>query len=263
MRGLCDRNGPLLFARCLRNAVQLAGILCVATTLLCAQSILPSTTDTTISPSAPQPVELDHVVAVVADQAILQSDVEDEMRFTALQSGALPVSENTPERALNRLIDRDLIDNERSLQPAFSSVSSQQVDVSIADLKKDIPACAHAACSTPEGWKAFLQTQNFTQQEIYDRMQERLQIIKFIDWRFGSTIRITQKDIRTYYQQVLLPEFAHEKTAPPPVEKVSARIREILQQQRITGLLDDWLKSLRSQGEVHIVDSRYASVGGA
>ncbi len=217
----------------------------------------------TQSSQTSQATELDHVVAVVGEQAILQSDVEDEMRFTALQSAILPASENTPQSALNRLIDRALIDNERALQPSFSVVTDAQVQQSIADLKKNLPACAHATCSTDKGWQVALQTEEFTPQEVSDRMRERLQVLKFIDWRFGSTTRISQKEVQDYYQQVLLPEFARNKASAPPLKKVSARIWEILLQQHITGLLDDWLKNLRNEGEVHIVDSAYASVGGA
>lgn len=244
-----------------RRIVTIA-IVFAATMSTFAQTTTPKRTETQ-SADATEPVELDHVVAIVGDKVILQSDLEDEMRFTALQSFSLPASENTDKNALNRLIDRDLINRERLLQPAFSAVSDQEVDASIVQLKKDIPACAHAACSTLDGWKAFLQTQGFTEQEVYDRMRQRLQILKFIDWRFGATVRVSQADVKTYYQQVLLPEFAHEKTAPPPVGKVAARIREILQQQHITALLNDWLKNLRSQGEVHIVDRAYADVGGS
>ncbi|HUZ03879.1 MAG TPA: SurA N-terminal domain-containing protein, partial [Acidobacteriaceae bacterium] len=193
--------------------------------------------------------ELDHVVAVVGEQAILQSDVEDEMRFTALQSATLPASDNTPQSALNRLIDRALIDNERALQPTFSVVSDAQVQQSIADLKKNLPACEQDACSTDKGWQAVLQTEGFTPQEVSDRLRERLQVLKFIDWRFGSTIRISQKEVQDYYQQVLLPEFARNKVSAPPLKKVSARIWEILLQQHITALLDDWLKNLRNEGK--------------
>ena len=229
-----------------------------------AQSSLPKAAPmASATPQGPHEEELDHLVAVVGDQAVLQSDVDDEMRFTALQSIALPAAQNTPQNALARLIDRTLIDEERALQPSFSKVSDAQVEESIADLKKDIPACAHAACSSAAGWKAFLQSQGFTRQEVQDRMKERMQILKFIDWRFGSTIRVTPEEIRAYYQAVLLPQFAKEKATPPPMDKVTSRIREILEQQHITTLLDEWLKGLRSQGEVHIVDPAYASVGGA
>ena len=208
------------------------------------------------------PIDLDHVVAVVGDQAVLQSDVEEEMRFTALQSTGLPASENTPEHALNRLIDRALIDNERLLQPSFSAVNEAQVQRALYELKKTIPACVHAACSTIAGWRRFLAAHGFTEQQAHDRILQRLQLLKFIDWRFGSAVRITQKDVQAYYNTVLLAEFTHETISPPPLANVANRIRQILQQQRITGLMDDWLKSLRAQGEVHIVDPAYGSVGG-
>ncbi len=246
----------------LARRVVVAGMLmamaCMAATALGAQSLPPGMEN---NPAA-QPVELDHVVAVVGDQAILQSDVEDEMRFTTMQSADIPMSKDAPQRALNRLIDRALIEKERALQPSFSAVSDAQVEQSIVDLKKNILACAHAACSTDKGWKDFLQTQGFTEQDIHDRMQERLQVLKFIDWRFGSTVRISKKEVQTYYQQVLLPQFARAKAPAPAMTKIEARIREILLEQHITALLDGWLKSLRSEGEVHIVDPAYASVGG-
>ncbi len=66
---------------------------------------------------------LDRVVADVDGQAILASDVDDEMRFSALQPGVEPAQDNTPQRALNRVIDRTLIDQQRALQPGVAVVS--------------------------------------------------------------------------------------------------------------------------------------------
>jgi peptidyl-prolyl cis-trans isomerase SurA len=209
-----------------------------------------------------QPVELDHVVAVVGEQAILQSDVEDEIRFTAMEAGSLHASEDTPQSALSRLIDRALIDRERSLQPGSSTITEQQVQASLASLKKNLPACAHAACATAAGWSAVLRANGFTPQQIEKRMQERLQILQFIQWRFGSTIRISHADEDAYYKNVLAPQFAQNHIAVPPLAKLSARIREILLQQKISVLLEDWLKSLRAEDEVHIVDPAYAGQQG-
>ncbi len=245
-----------------RLRAPMAVFLLLAVVFFTANGTYAQSAPPTDSPSS-SPVELDHVVAVVGDLAILQSDIEEEMRFTALQSTVLPASQNTPPHALNRLIDRALIDKERLLQPSFSAVTEPQVQAALDDLKKTIPACTPADCALYVGWKNFLATQGFTLQQAHDRVLERLQILKFIDWRFGSAVRITQKDVETYYQSVLLPEYAREKISPPPLPSVAHRVREILQQQRITDLMDDWLKNLRTQGEVHIIDPAYASVGGA
>ena len=46
--------------------------------------------------------------------------------------------------------------------------------------------------------------------------------------------------------------------AAPPLKSVSARIQEVLLQQQVNVLLQDWLKSLRDEGTVRIIDPAYA-----
>jgi hypothetical protein len=43
------------------------------------------------------------------------------------------------------------------------------------------------------------------------------------------------------------------------LEKVSPRIEEILLQQRVNLLFEDWLKNLRKQGDVEVLDATLAS----
>ena len=43
--------------------------------------------------------------------------------------------------------------------------------------------------------------------------------------------------------------------APPAEAAISDRIQEILLQQQVTDLLEEWLKTLRAQGSVSIVKS--------
>lgn len=100
-------------------------------------------------------VILDRVVAVVGETAILASDVDEEMRFAVLQPEKEPATDNTPQRALDRLIDRTLIDQQRILQPGLADVSQQQVDGAIEKLRHTIPACEHFDCKTDAGWQAF------------------------------------------------------------------------------------------------------------
>ncbi len=207
------------------------------------------------------PVELDHIVAVVGERAILQSDVDDEIRFTELESGSFSAQDDTPQRALNRLIDRALIERERSLQPESTAILPQQVQEGIANLQKNLPACAHEACATASGWSAVLRQHGFTPQQVESRVRERLQTLQFIHWRFASTLHISSSDEKKYYETVLLPQFAHNKIVAPPLGKISGQVHEILLQQKISSMLGDWLQSLRSEGEVHIVDTNYARVG--
>jgi hypothetical protein len=57
---------------------------------------------------AQKPEVLDHVVAVINGSVILESDVQEDMRLSVLQPFSDP-GRNTPIKALQRLIDRDLI----------------------------------------------------------------------------------------------------------------------------------------------------------
>ena len=206
---------------------------------------------------------LDRVVADVDGQAILASDVDDEMRFAALQPGYEPAEDNTPQRALNRVIDRTLIDQQRALQPGVAVVSQKDVDQAVAEIRKQISAAAKANCETDAGWQAFLAQHGFTPVEIEDRMRERLAILKFVDVRFGVVAQVSNADVRNYYERVLTPELKKEKAPVADLRAVAPRIREILRQQQVTNMIDEWLKSLRAEGHIQILDPAYADAGRA
>ena len=60
-------------------------------------------------PNAREPVVLDRVVAVVNNQAILASDLDDEIRLSVLDPASGGLGMLTRERALDQLIGRALI----------------------------------------------------------------------------------------------------------------------------------------------------------
>jgi peptidyl-prolyl cis-trans isomerase SurA len=216
----------------------------------------------TASVAAPTTAVLDRVVADVDGQAILASDVDDEIRFSALLPGAEPAADNTPQRALNRVIDRTLINQQRALQPGVAVVSQKDVEQAIDTMRKQISAATNTDCEADAGWKAYLAQDGFTPTEIQDRTRERLQILKFIDLRFGVVVQVSNVDVRNYYDQVLMPELKQGKQQPPDFRAVAPKIRQILRQRRVSNLLDEWLKSLRAEGHVKILDSAYAEAAG-
>lgn len=201
---------------------------------------------------------LDRVVAVVDGQAILASDVDDEMRFAALQSGSnSPVDD--PLAALNRVIDRALIDQQRALQPGVGEIPANEVDKSLAALRSEIPACAADKCKTDVGWQAVLAAHGFTESEVRDRIRERLAVLTFIDLRFGVAVRVSNAAVQNYFDRVLKPQLEKNKSTVPPLASVAPRIREILRQQQVDAMVDQWLKSLHSEEQVRILDSAYGN----
>ncbi len=51
----------------------------------------------------------------------------------------------------------------------------------------------------------------------------------------------------------MLPEYAKRNVTPPELKTISKRIEEVLLQQQVGSLLEDWLKSLRAQGSVRMI----------
>jgi peptidyl-prolyl cis-trans isomerase SurA len=214
----------------------------------------------TASPANDKPVVLDHVVAVINRKAILQSDVNEEMRFGALEPFRTDAGPDTRQSALRRLINRALIEQQMKEQQQLNfDISDAEVRKSLDDLRSHLPLCVKYDCKTPDGWKAFLAANDLTSDEVTDHWKERMAILRFIDLRFRSGIRIPQDSIADYYEKSVVPVFEREHQAAPPLKDVSARIQEVLLQQQVNGLLQDWLKSLRDEGTVQIIDPAYAS----
>jgi hypothetical protein len=201
-------------------------------------------------------VVLDRVVAVVNNQAILASDVDDEVRLAVLDPGGAGVV-LTPQRALEQLISRALIQQQIRQEDAQAAQPSQaEVDARLLEIRKQVPACVHLNCASEEGWKAFLAAHGLTSERVESYVRYRLVILRFIEERFRLGISIAPEEIKTYYRETLLPQYAPGETIPP-LDEVAPRIEEILLQRQVNVLFSDWLKNLRKQGNVEILDPAF------
>jgi len=196
-------------------------------------------------------VVLDRLVAVVNGDVILESDVDEERRFEQIQPYRT-AAESTRAKIIERLVDRALILQQSALQPE-DTVTDTDLDAQLATLRRDIPACKQYHCETDDGWKKFLGDHGFTEAEFSVRWRQRMQLLKFIEVRFRNGVRIKDDEIQAYYEKTMLPEYAKQNVTPPPIEAIKKRIEEVLLQQQVSALLEDWLKSLRAQGSVRIL----------
>jgi hypothetical protein len=200
------------------------------------------------------PVLLDRVIAVINGDVLLQSDLQSEEDMAALQPLSLPPGKNLDVRAARRLVNRVLILQQMKSQGMAKEIGDADVQRDLDLLRKQLPACVHYQCETAAGWAKFLADHNLTPQEVQERWRRRMQILSFIDTRFRAGVRISKADIANYYQNVFVPEFKKQNANPPSLDSISSRIEEVLLQQHVTALLQDWLQSLRDQGSVMILD---------
>ena len=204
------------------------------------------------------------MVAIINGDVLLQSDVQEEQRFAALEPFAVAPGTDTLQRAARRLANRTLILQQMKAQQQLSgTVTDEQVQKALTDLRNHLPKCRQYHCATAEGWNAFLASNSLTEDEVVAHWRQRLAVLRFIDLRFRSGIRIPKEEIETYYQKSILPVYERQHEKPPALSEISERIQEVLLQQHVNGLLQDWLKSLRDEGSVQILDPAYGQSSGS
>ena len=208
-------------------------------------------------PASAQP--LDRVIAVVNTQVILASDLDLEMRVFRLLPLGGDRKDFTPAKALERLTTRALIEQQVLQEdPHGLEVEPKEVADNLAELRQNLPACKRRDCVSTTGWTSYLATLGLTPDRVDEYWTHRMAVLRFIERRFRSGIRIAPEEIKKYYQDSLLPQYPSPLDAPP-LDKVSARIQEVLLQQQVNALLNDWLKSLKDQGQVEILDPSLAA----
>ncbi len=248
--------------RCPQVALTLFAAVCSA--VACGQQVAPtpqeqgklSTNQQVRADSNKLPAErgdiIDRIVATVNGDLVLESDVEEEERFTKLYPYGNAEGKSLREQAITRVINRTLIQQQMAGFPE-APVTDAQVAKEEADLRKDLPECAKANCASDAGWKAFLTANGFTEDELRDRLRQRAEVLRFIEQRFRSAVRISDKQISDFYTNTMLPEYTKQNASAPPLEAVHDRIQELLLQQQVSAMLDDWLNSLRDTGRVRIL----------
>jgi peptidyl-prolyl cis-trans isomerase SurA len=197
---------------------------------------------------------LDRVVAVVNNQAILWSDIANEVRFSVLDPEATINATLSPQTAVQELISRTLIQQQvRQEDITASEPKTEEVQARLKELRTELPACVRMNCATEAGWQKFLSTNGLTAAQVEAYLGLRLEMIRFIEIRFRQGIRIGQQEIETYYRTKLVPLYAPGAKVPP-LSDVAPRIEEILLEQQVNVLFDAWLDNLRKQGDVEILD---------
>jgi hypothetical protein len=206
------------------------------------------------APVTASPVVIDRVEAVVNRHVILSSDIDEEIRLSVLDPVRGGMGALTRKVALDQLISRTFIEqqirreDEQAAEPQPSEVAAR-----LAEIRKELPACVRENCASDDGWKNFLAAHDLTTERVEAYLRYRLEILGFIEERFRPGIHITPQDTETYYRDKLLPQYGPGE-AIPSLERVSPRIEEILLQQQVNVLFDEWLTNLRKQGDVEVLD---------
>lgn len=189
---------------------------------------------------------VDRMVAVVNKHVILESELDQATRVEFLLQGKPIATLTAADRVavLDRLIERSLLD-QQIMNPGMLDPTPQELAAKVKEVRAGIPAAG-----TDAQWKVLLSSYGLTQEDLEEQLTDQVRILRFIDLRFRGLVRVDTSAIETYYQQTFLPEVRRRNAPEPKLEEVSDKIEQILIEQRIDELLNNWLKTLRAQAHI-------------
>jgi hypothetical protein len=74
--------------------------------------------------------------------------------------------------------------------------------------------------------------------------------MRLVDARLRPSATVDSKTIESYYREELLPQLHQSGVQSVPLADVTAKIKELLTQKKISQLLTAWLQDLRAGSEI-------------
>jgi peptidyl-prolyl cis-trans isomerase SurA len=191
---------------------------------------------------------IDRIVATVNGRIILQSDWDEALCYEALLSNRTLAQFTDDDRraVLDRLIDQELL-REQMKSADFLHSTEAEAAARVADARKQYPQAASA-----DSWQALLATYHLTEKDLLARVRQQIDVMRLVDARLRPAVQIDSKSIEAYYRDQFVPKLKQSGASEVPLAEVSARIRELLTEQKVSELLVSWLQNLRSEGQVRI-----------
>ena len=74
--------------------------------------------------------------------------------------------------------------------------------------------------------------------------------MRLVDAHLRPAVQIDSKSIEAYYRDKFVPQLKQSGSGDVALDDVSAQIRELLTQEKVSELMVSWLQSLRSESKV-------------
>ena len=173
---------------------------------------------------------IDRIVAVVDGHIVTLSDLRQE-REIRIRLGDKPIDDN--KVLAQELIDQYLIEGQIT---DFS-----EVDVAIEEVNAELQ-------------KSVAQ-QGAPSQAVRDAVRRRIRMNKYFDFKFRQSIRVTDDDVRKYYESVFVPTAKSRDLNPiPPLAQVMDAVRNNVVQESMNHEVNVWLEAIRRRSSIEVFE---------
>jgi hypothetical protein len=190
---------------------------------------------------------VDRMVATINGRELIT--YTDLLWQLALQPDT-PLENPRPEdlrRALDLLADQRLIAQEAGRLPAIAAKEAD-VRARIAELIKRFP--------TSEAFYRRIARVGLTAEQLYEIVRQRVEIERYLDFRFRSFVVVTQKETEDYYRDVFVPRWRRQQPGRivPTAAEAAKTIEAELREAKIESDTDAFLEDARTRAEIVFLD---------
>lgn len=194
----------------------------------------------------------DRILAVVDDDPILASEVEQVLSFGILEAEEAEDDLDFRRRILDFLIEERLRFHEVD-RFGFAEVPVDIVDEEFAKLSSQLGGA--------ERMTEVMEELGLDEQGVRQVLARQVMVWVYVEERLGARIFVGLEDIRAHYDEVLVPQLEERGDPVPAVEEVREAIRAVVREQRMNDELERWTTELLQQADVEdYFDSNYQTL---
>jgi hypothetical protein len=179
----------------------------------------------------------------VGKHAIKSSDIERDLRVTEfLNREPLNLTSNARRASAERLIDQALISDEIA-----DGSYARPADSDSAALLNRI--CQERFGGSEARLRESLAAYGLTEDQLRQQLLWQLDVLRFIDQRFSSSVLVNEEDVRSYYDEHRA-DLARQNPKSVTLEALTPKIRQSLEGERINQNFAQWLEQARRRNQI-------------
>jgi len=200
-----------------------------------------------ILPAASQGEIIDRIAAIVNDEVITTSEIDQHIIIRLIPRAAGENDDQYGERILSEMIAYRLRYSDVERFGAVE-VSPEDLEVRIAEIRDRF--------SDPQAFDSALAEAEMSPDALEEILLKRIQVEQYIDERFSPLIFISLEEIEEHYLKVWLPARVSDGLPDPGLASVREEIRAILRAERLAGEVGRWTEQLLGRSNVDVYGTR-------
>lgn len=190
--------------------------------------------------------EIDRLLVAVNGRVITEGDLELARNLNAILFNDRSFATVSREDEIDRLIDLELMRQE------LKNFSLAQEDEGRIEARMESLREAYA---DKGGLPLLLRRLGLQESELADYVKLESSIMKFVNFRFRPFAVVSEQEIENYYRTRLTPQLRESRIPLPELQQVSGKIEGILREEKINGLLEQWIKEIRRTSRIEYFES--------